>query len=215
MYPQIKKEVDEGKVLLEWDKSKGAAPVPLIKDKYAAERRKAKTMNFSLAYGKSAHGFAKDWNCSIKEANEVLEAWYNERKEVKEWQENVKRTALERGWTKTLMGRYRNLTKYFKGKNNKWVQHGLRASINTPIQGGAADIVIAAMVKISKCEKLKEMGWKILLQIHDELILEGPESSAKEALEIVKDMMKDPLENKLRVELEVDAKIGNTWYESK
>lgn len=215
MYPQIKKEVDEGKVLLEWDKSKGAAPAPLIKDKYAAERRKAKTMNFSLAYGKSAHGFAKDWNCSIKEANEVLEAWYNERKEVKEWQENVKRTALERGWTKTLMGRYRNLTKYFKGKTNKWVQHGLRASINTPIQGGAADIVIAAMVKISKCQKLKEMGWKILLQIHDELILEGPESSAKEALEIVKDMMRDPLENKLRVELEVDAKIGNTWYESK
>lgn len=99
MYPNIRKEVNEGKVLLEWDKSKGIAPVPLIKDKYAAERRKAKTMNFSLAYGKSAHGFAKDWNCSLKEANEVLEAWYNERKEVREWQENTKRIALERNNT--------------------------------------------------------------------------------------------------------------------
>ncbi len=96
MYPLIKKEVDEGKVLLEWDKSKGIAPFPLIKEKFAAERRKAKTMNFSLAYGKSAHGFAKDWNCSMREANEVLEAWYTERKEVKEWQENTKRIALER-----------------------------------------------------------------------------------------------------------------------
>lgn len=96
MYPNIKKEVSEGKVLLEWDKSKGKAPCPLIKDKFAAERRKAKTMNFSLAYGKSAHGFAKDWNCSVKEAQEVLEAWYRERVEVKEWQENTKRIALER-----------------------------------------------------------------------------------------------------------------------
>jgi DNA polymerase-1 len=96
MYANIKKEVEEGKVLLEWDKTKGQPPVPLIKDKYAAERRKAKTMNFSLAYGKSAHGFAKDWNCSVKEAKEVLEAWYSERQEVRLWQENVKKIALER-----------------------------------------------------------------------------------------------------------------------
>lgn len=100
-------------------------------------------------------------------------------------------------------------------KKNMWIQHGLRAAINTPIQGGAADIVIAAMVKIHKCKELKEMGWKILLQIHDELILEGPEETAKEALAIVKEMMRNPLDEKLRVELEVDAKIGNTWYESK
>lgn len=113
------------------------------------------------------------------------------------------------------MGRYRNLTKYFRMKKNMWIQHGLRAAINTPIQGGAADIVIAAMVKIHKNKELKEMGWKTLLQIHDELILEGPEESAKEALAIVKEIMRNPLEEKLRIELEVDAKIGNTWYESK
>ena len=107
MFPHIKKEVDEGRVLLEWDHSKGKPPVPLIKDKFASERRKAKTMNFSLAYGKSAHGFAKDWNCSIQEATEILNAWYRDRMEVKIWQDNVKRIAQEKGWTQTLMGRYR------------------------------------------------------------------------------------------------------------
>lgn len=65
MFDYIKKDIDEGKVLLEWDKSKGEAPAPLLKEKYAAERRKAKTVNFSIAYGKTAQGFADDWNCTI------------------------------------------------------------------------------------------------------------------------------------------------------
>lgn len=68
MYDNIKKEIEEGKVLLEWDKSKGEAPAPLVKDKYGDERKKAKTMNFSIAYGKTAHGFSKDWGCSLSEA---------------------------------------------------------------------------------------------------------------------------------------------------
>lgn len=65
MYPNILEEVEKGVTLLEWDKSKGAAPVPLVKDKYASERRKAKVLNFSIAYGKTALGFASDWNCTI------------------------------------------------------------------------------------------------------------------------------------------------------
>ena len=83
MYPEIKKEIEENKILLEWDKKKGQSPVPLLKDKYASERRKAKTMNFSIAYGKSASGFARDWNCSIKEAKDTLNAWFSDRIEVK------------------------------------------------------------------------------------------------------------------------------------
>lgn len=65
MYPEIKKEIEEGKLLLEWDKNKGSPPAPLLKDKYSSERKKAKMMNFSIAYGKSAHGFSKDWGCSL------------------------------------------------------------------------------------------------------------------------------------------------------
>lgn len=65
MFSYIKKQIDEGTILLEWDKSKGKPPVPLLKDKYAAQRKKAKTVNFSIAYGKTAQGFANDWNCSL------------------------------------------------------------------------------------------------------------------------------------------------------
>ena len=65
MYDYIKKDIQQGNVLLEWDKSKGKAPVPLLKEKYAAQRKKAKTVNFSIAYGKTAQGFANDWDCTL------------------------------------------------------------------------------------------------------------------------------------------------------
>lgn len=76
MYPEIKKEIEEGKLLLEWDRSKGDAPAPLLKDKYANERKKAKTMNFSIAYGKTQQGFAADWGVSPNEAKKVIDLWY-------------------------------------------------------------------------------------------------------------------------------------------
>ncbi len=67
---------------MEWDKSKGEAPAPLLKEKYASERKKAKTVNFSIAYGKSAQGFADDWNCSLAEAKAIIKAWFSDRPEV-------------------------------------------------------------------------------------------------------------------------------------
>lgn len=70
---------------------------------------------------------------------------------------------MQRGYTQTLMGRYRNLTRYFKAQNGRQAQAGLRASINTPIQGGAADIVICAMVRIDRNQWLKDNGWKLIL----------------------------------------------------
>lgn len=215
MFEYIQKDVNEGKVLLEWDYSKGTPPVPLLKEKYAAERKKAKTMNFSIAYGKSSHGFAKDWGCTMEEAEKTLEAWYKERKEVKEWQEHIKEEALQKGWTITLAGRYRSLIKYFKGKNKNLIAGGLRAAINTPIQGGAADIMVGAMVKIHRENTIREMGWKMIHQVHDEIILEGPEENAQKVYDLVKQIMEHPMDNDLRVALEVDAKICNNWYEAK
>lgn len=70
-------------------------------------------MNFSIAYGKTEHGFSKDWGCSMEEAKNTVELWYNDRPEVKAWQERVKKEAVDLGWTKTLLGRYRNLSKHF------------------------------------------------------------------------------------------------------
>ena len=150
MYPYIEEEIRKGTLLLEWDKSKGEAPFPLLKEKYASERRKAKTMNFSIAYGKTPTGFAQEWGCSRQEAQKVINQWYKERKEVKSWQQETKDTAVQSGYTQTLIGRYRKTTKYFGDGFSRHYWHGLRAAINTPIQGGAADIVIAAMVRIAQ-----------------------------------------------------------------
>ena len=100
---------------------------------FGSQRRKAKGINFSIAYGKTAHGFAKDWNCSVEEAEKVVEKWFSDRPEVKNWQENVKNIALKEGHTQTLLGRYRNISEHFS-KGSKTKSHGLRAAINTPIQ---------------------------------------------------------------------------------
>jgi DNA polymerase-1 len=215
MYPKIKEAVEKKEVLLEWDSKDGVPPAPLLKNKFAAERKTAKTMNFSLAYGKTAHGFAKDWNCSIQEAIEALRLWYSERKEVEFWQDNVKKVAIQKGFTRTMMGRYRKLTDLVRNKIVSKRTHGLRAAINTPIQGSAADIVTAAMVRIFYCKRLKDLGWKMLLQIHDEIILEGPQDAADEALCIVKELMSHPVDEQLRIVLEVDAKIADNWYDAK
>ena len=92
---------------------------------------------------------------------------------------------------------------------------GLRAAINTPIQGGAADVMVGAMVKIYQDRRIRELQWKMIHQVHDEIILEGPEQYAQEVYDIVKRLMEHPLDADLRVELEVDAKICDNWYEAK
>jgi DNA polymerase I len=166
--------------------------VPLLKDKFAAERKKAKTVNFSIAYGKTARGFAADWNCTLKEAEEVIAKWFSDRPEVKDWQQKMQKIARQKKYTQTLLGRYRRLDRFVDSKERKAEGMWMRRAINTPIQGGAADIVIAAMIKIARNARLKELGWKLLMQIHDELILEGPEESSAEAFLLVKENMEHP-----------------------
>jgi len=141
MYDYIQKAIDEGKVLLEWDSSKGKPPVPLLKDAFANERRRAKTLNFSIAYGKTVHGFAKDWDVSTEEAQATLLKWYADRPEVKNWQTETIKYAKKSGYTRTLLGRYRPLTPFINSRIPKQVAHAERAAINTPLQGGVADIV--------------------------------------------------------------------------
>lgn len=219
MFPYIREAVDAGECLLEWDYNQGAPPKPLLKDMFASERRKAKTLNFSIAYGKTAYGLSQDWGVTKKEAEAMLEAWYQARPEVRNWQEATKQTAKEEGFTRTLMGRYRQLPGATMSHDRKQQEHGLRASINTPIQGGAADIAMMAMNKINESQKLKALGWVLLLQIHDEVMLEGPEETAEEAFDEVLFCMKEPwvfgLE-KTSVPLTVDGSWEHkNWYEAK
>jgi DNA polymerase-1 len=175
-------------------------------------------LNFSIAYGKTAHGLSQDWGVSQTEAQEMLDKWYEARPEVRDWQKNTKAYARKYGITRTLMGRYRQLPGAVSGKK-KELGHAERASINTPIQGGAADIAMIAMNKINNSVKLQRLGWILLLQIHDEVILEGPEETAEEAFDEVLNCMQAPwvpgLE-KTSVPLLVDGSYSHkTWYDAK
>ncbi|RAL43428.1 hypothetical protein DM860_012569 [Cuscuta australis] len=218
MYPHIREAVEQKHVLLEWNRQPGEdkPPVPLLKDAFASERRKAKMLNFSIAYGKTTAGLARDWKVSVKEAKETVDRWYSDRKEVLTWQEQRKSEAHQFRCVYTLLGRARmfpslkSATKYVRG-------HIERAAINTPVQGSAADVAMCAMLEISKNQRLKELGWKLLLQIHDEVILEGPSESAEEAKAIVVECMSKPFDGKniLRVGLSVDAKCAQNWYSAK
>ena len=218
MFKYIQDAVENGECLLEWDYGEGEPPKPMLKDLYASERRKAKTLNFSIAYGKTSHGLSQDWGVSQKEADAMLQAWYDSRPEVEKWQKDTKKTAKKYGLTRTLMGRYRHLP-HAKENNMKTLGHALRASINTPIQGGAADVAMMAMLKINNSELLKKLGWILLMQVHDEVILEGPEETSEEAFEEVIKCMQNPwvlgLE-KTKVPLLVDGScVHNNWYDAK
>eukprot|EP00559_Dactyliosolen_fragilissimus_P004872 CAMPEP_0184867672 /NCGR_PEP_ID=MMETSP0580-20130426/27461_1 /TAXON_ID=1118495 /ORGANISM="Dactyliosolen fragilissimus" /LENGTH=1087 /DNA_ID=CAMNT_0027368095 /DNA_START=373 /DNA_END=3636 /DNA_ORIENTATION=+ len=219
MFNYIQEKVDNGDCLLEWDYSNGDPPKPMLKDEFASERRKAKTLNFSIAYGKTAFGLSQDWGVSTEEAENMLKAWYNSRPEVEKWQRDTKDTAQKYGFTRTLHGRYRQLPGAVDKNNRQMLGHALRASINTPIQGGAADVAMMAMIKINESEKLKRLGWILLMQIHDEVILEGPEESAEEAFEEVLKCMQAPWALGLEptsVPLLVDGSFSHkNWYDAK
>ncbi|CAA3006716.1 DNA polymerase I B, chloroplastic mitochondrial-like [Olea europaea subsp. europaea] len=218
MYPHIREAVEQKHVLLEWHPEPGEykPPAPLLKDAFASERRKAKMLNFSIAYGKTTVGLARDWKVSVKEAKETVDRWYSDRQEVLSWQKKRKKEALVNGCVHTLLGRarkfpsLRNATPWHKS-------HIERAAINTPVQGSAADVAMCAMLEISKNAQLKELGWRLLLQVHDEVILEGPTESAEVAKDLVVDCMSKPFDGKniLKVDLSVDAKYAKNWYSAK
>lgn len=137
---------------------------------------------------------------------------------MEKWQLETKKAARDHGITRTLMGRYRHLPHAQSG-DRKRLGHAERASINTPIQGGAADVAMMAMIKINNSSVLKKLGWILLMQVHDEVILEGPEETAEEAFKEVVKCMEEPwvfgLE-KTKVPLLVDGSyVHNNWYDAK
>ncbi|CAL9098054.1 unnamed protein product [Musa textilis] len=218
MYAHVCEAVEENRVLLEWHPQPGKhePPVPLLKDVFAAERRRAKMLNFSIAYGKTPIGLSRDWKVSVEEAKKTVDLWYKERQEVLIWQEKQKNEARTKGHVQTLLGRSRCFPSLDHASNAQR-GHIERAAINTPVQGSAADVAMCAMLEIDRNIRLKELGWKLVLQVHDEMILEGPTESAELAKAIVVECMSKPFDgtNFLEVDLAVDAKCAQNWYAAK
>lgn len=173
-------------------------------------------LNFSIAYGKTPMGLAKDWKVSVEEAKQTVDLWYKERREVLRWQEARKKEAQQIGCVYTLLGRARRFPS-LACTSSLQRGHIERAAINTPVQGSAADVAMCAMLEIDRNKRLKELGWKLILQVHDEVILEGPSESAEEAKALVVQCMSKPFNGKniLKVDLAVDAKCAQNWYAAK
>ncbi|WP_018249090.1 DNA polymerase I [Orenia marismortui] len=172
------------------------------------ERRKAKAVNFGIAYGISDWGLAKRLNISNKEAQEFIELYFSRYPKVKEYMDNTIKQAKEEGYVTTVFNRKRYLSD-INSKNYHRREFAKRMAINTPIQGTAADIMKIATIDVA--EALKEEGLlaEVLLQVHDELVLEVAEAELEKVSKLVKEKMEKAVQ--LDVHLEVDVKVGDNW----
>ena len=173
-------------------------------------RRRAKILNFGIIYGMSPYGAAKQLNCSPEEAKEYIDAYFNRFPTVREFIEHLVEEAKKNGETRTLLGRRRRVVG-LTDPNQRRREEARRVAINTPIQGSAADIIKLAMVKLY--QKIKETDTHILLQIHDELVVETKESELSKAVNTVKTEMESAY--KLIVPLKVNIAWGKNLKEAK
>ncbi|MBU5427246.1 DNA polymerase I [Tissierella pigra] len=175
-------------------------------------RSNAKAVNFGIIYGISDFGLSRDLNISRKEAKEYIDNYLRNYEKVKEYMENIVELGKANGYVETILHRRRYIPE-LKAKNFNIKSFGERIAMNTPIQGSAADIIKVAMVKVYNELKNRNLKSKLILQIHDELIIEAD----KEEVEEVKELMKSIMESciKLDVPLIVDLETGDSWYETK
>lgn len=216
MFDYIMKDFRQGKVVLDRSETgSDSIDAPLISDKYPIEVKKAKSMNYSIAYGKDESGLAYNWSCSESDVEYISRAWHKSRKEIKKWQNDIKNESSDRGYTTSLIGRRLSLEKYLKFDNWKIRAAFGRAAIKGTVESGGADIIIGAMVKIYRNKTIKDLGWQIVHQMHDEIILEGPQEHANIVNDLIKYIMRHPLDIDLKVALEVDSCVCDNWYEAK
>lgn len=176
------------------------------------QRRSAKAVNFGIVYGISDYGLSKDLNITRNEAREYIDGYLNTYPRIKNYMEEIVDRAKKDGFVTTILDRKRYIPE-INSKNFNIRSFGERIALNTPIQGSAADIIKLAMIKVYERLKLEKVNAKLILQIHDELIIECEENEK----EIVKKILKDSMENvyKLDLPLKVDVCEGRNWYESK
>ena len=176
------------------------------------ERSKAKAVNFGIVYGISDFGLAEQIGVSRKEAKIYIEQYLEKYSGIKKFMDDIVESAKQNGYVETLFHRRRYIPEL---KSNSYVvrQFGARAAMNTPIQGTAADIMKIAMIEVFNKLKENKLKSKIVLQVHDELIIETI-LEEKEQVEII---LKESMENaiKLKIPLKVELSVANNWYEAK
>jgi DNA polymerase I len=176
------------------------------------QRRSAKAVNFGIVYGISDYGLSKDLNITRNEARQYIDGYLNTYPNIKNYMEEIVKIAKKDGYVTTILGRKRYIPE-INSKNFNIRSFGERIALNTPIQGSAADIIKLAMIKVYERLKEEKVNAKLILQIHDELIIECDEKEK----DIVKNILKESMENvyKLDLPLKVDVCEGRNWYESK
>ncbi|MZP29873.1 DNA polymerase I [Heliobacterium undosum] len=175
-------------------------------------RRRAKAVNFGIVYGISDFGLSRDLGVLRAEARQYIDGYFDRYSGVKGYIDEIIAEARRQGYVTTLLGRRRRLPDLFV-KNKIRQNFGERAAMNTPIQGTAADIIKAAMVRIPGLLAARGFKTRMLLQVHDELIFEAPMEELSEAAALIRDTMEQTI--RLDVPLTVDVKTGPNWYEMK
>ncbi|MBQ2999661.1 MAG: DNA polymerase I [Clostridia bacterium] len=186
----------------------GVAPEAVTSDL----RKKAKAVNFGILYGIGEYSLSEDLGISRAQAKEYIDSYFAEFQEIRSYLDRVREDAKRDGYVTTFFGRRRYIPEL--SSSNKNLQHfGERVAMNSPIQGTAADVIKIAMIRVAKELKEKGLDARLILQVHDELILEAHENCAEEARKILIDAMEGAAI--LSVPLSVEAAIGKDWFEAK
>lgn len=175
-------------------------------------RRQAKAVNFGIVYGISDYGLSQNLGISRNEAQNFIDKYFEKYPDIKTYMEEVVREAKDKGYVETLWHRRRYLPD-INARNFNIRSFAERTAINTPIQGSAADILKIAMIEMAKRLKEENMTAVMLLQVHDELVFEAPESEIPKLEALVQEVMENAVS--LSVPLKVDSSTGKTWYEAK
>ena len=172
------------------------------------QRRHAKAINFGLMYGMSAFGLARNLQIEVGQAQAYIEQYFTRYPSVREFMDNTRKKAREYKYVDTIFGRRVHLPEINSNHYGRR-QHNERAAINAPLQGSAADIMKLAMIEVDKWLAQSDSGARMLLQVHDELVLEAPTENAPQVLENVKSLMESAAQ--LQIPLIADAATGANW----
>ena len=175
-------------------------------------RKRAKAVNFGIVYGIGEHSLSEDLGVSRAEARRYIDSYLASFPKVSEYLDNIKQKAREDGYVVTEFGRKRYIPEL--SASNKNVQHfGERVAMNSPIQGTAADIIKIAMIKVASELESSGIDARLILQVHDELLVEAHRDCAEQAMKILVECMEKTVN--YAVSLDVEANIGDNWYDAK